>query len=114
MAGAVVAAVRGAAEAAGTEHGHHHRATARATRSVARPRRRLMSTLAWIVVAGLAMSAIALSGASRSCCRERTLDRMLLPLVGLAAGSLLGGAFFHMLPEAIDRAGQPTSRSTCG
>ena len=23
-------------------------------------------------------------------------------MVGLAAGSLLGGAFFHMLPESVD------------
>jgi zinc and cadmium transporter len=32
------------------------------------------------------------------------LDRIVLPLVGLAAGSLLGGAFFHMLPEAVGTA----------
>ncbi len=64
-----------------------------------------MSTLAWIVTAGLAMSALALVGAVTLVLPERTLDRMLLPLVGLAAGSLLGGAFFHMLPEAIEALG---------
>jgi zinc transporter ZupT len=32
----------------------------------------------------------------------RRLERVLLPIVGLAAGSLLGGAVFHMLPESID------------
>ena len=36
---------------------------------------------------------------------ERTLERMLLPLVGLAAGSRLGGAFSHMLPEAVEALG---------
>ncbi|MBK9179469.1 MAG: ZIP family metal transporter [Acidimicrobiales bacterium] len=60
-----------------------------------------MSTLAWIVTAGLAMSALALVGAVTLFLPERTLDRILLPLVGLAAGSLLGGAYFHMLPGAI-------------
>ena len=36
---------------------------------------------------------------------EEALDRLLIPLVALAAGSLLGGAFLHMLPEAIDQLG---------
>ena len=31
--------------------------------------------------------------------RPATLERLLLPLVSLAAGTLLGGAFFHMIPE---------------
>ena len=64
-----------------------------------------MSTLAWIVLAGLAMSAIALVGAVSVLMPPATLDRVLLPIVGLAAGSLLGGALFHMLPEAIDAIG---------
>jgi zinc and cadmium transporter len=33
---------------------------------------------------------------------ERTLQRILLPLVAFAAGSLLGGAFFHMLPVGLE------------
>jgi zinc and cadmium transporter len=64
-----------------------------------------MPTLAWIVVAGLAMSALALVGTITVVMPARTLARVLLPMVGLAAGSLLGGAFFHMLPEAIDAIG---------
>jgi zinc and cadmium transporter len=32
---------------------------------------------------------------------ERALDRVLLPLVAFAAGSLIGGAFFHLMPGAI-------------
>lgn len=62
-------------------------------------------TLAWIVLAGLAMSALALVGTVTTVLPETTLERILLPLVGLAAGSLLGGAFFHMLPEAVDELG---------
>lgn len=64
-----------------------------------------MSTLAWIVVSGLGMSALALVGAVTVFLPAPTLERLLLPIVGLAAGSLLGGAFFHMLPESVDALG---------
>jgi zinc and cadmium transporter len=68
-----------------------------------------MSTLAWIVVFGLAMSALALIGGATTLLSERALARVLLPLVALAAGSLLGGAFFHMLPEAVEQSGNELS-----
>lgn len=60
-----------------------------------------MTTLAWIVVAGVLMSALALVGSVTLLLPERTLARVVLPLVALAAGSLLGGALFHMLPESV-------------
>jgi len=53
-----------------------------------------MSTLAWIIVGGVLMSAIAMVGSI-------TLNRLLIPLVAFAAGSLIGGAFFHMIPAAV-------------
>jgi len=59
-----------------------------------------MSTLTWIVLTGLAMSAIALVGSITLLMKKVTLDRIVMPLVAFAAGSLLGGAFFHMLPAA--------------
>jgi zinc and cadmium transporter len=62
-----------------------------------------MSELAWIVGGGVAMTAIALVGSITLFMRPATLELLLLPLVGLAAGSLLGGAIFHMLPEALAR-----------
>jgi zinc and cadmium transporter len=68
-----------------------------------------VSTLAWIVVFGLGMSALALVGGITTLMSERTLARLLMPLVALAAGSLLGGAFFHMLPGAIDETGNQLS-----
>lgn len=58
-------------------------------------------TLAWIVGGGLLMSAIALVGSVTLVLSERALQRLLLPLVAFAAGTLLGGAFFHMLPAAF-------------
>lgn len=64
-----------------------------------------MSTLAWVVVASMAMTALAASGALTLMLPDRLYSRVVLPLVALAAGSLLGGALFHMLPESIGRRG---------
>jgi zinc and cadmium transporter len=64
-----------------------------------------VSTLAWIVTGGLAMSAIALSGAITLVLPPRWLDRLINPLVAIAAGSLFGGALFHMLPGAVEHIG---------
>jgi zinc and cadmium transporter len=59
-----------------------------------------MNTLTWIVLGGVLMSVIALVGSLTLLLKQSTLERMILPLVAFAAGSLLGGAFFHMLPAA--------------
>ena len=47
---------------------------------------------------------IALVGSVTFLISAATLQRLLLPLVALAAGSLIGGAVFHMLPAALDAA----------
>jgi zinc and cadmium transporter len=60
-----------------------------------------MSTLAWIIGAGLAMSAIAWIGLLTVVLKQEQFERLLLPLVAFAAGSLLAGAFLHLLPEAV-------------
>lgn len=60
-----------------------------------------MSTLAWIVGSGVLMTLVALVGSVTLLFSERTLRRLLLPLVAFAAGSLMGGALFHMLPAAL-------------
>ena len=64
-----------------------------------------MTTLMWITVGGLLMSAIALIGSITLILPETTLHKLLLPLVALAAGTLLGGAFFHLIPAAIAKLG---------
>ena len=53
------------------------------------------------------MSAIALVGAVTLALEEATLRRIILPLVALSAGSLIGGAFFHMMPTAYATFGDP-------
>jgi zinc and cadmium transporter len=60
-----------------------------------------LSGLAWILLSGIAMSAIALVGVFSFLLDPKTLNRVLLPLVALSAGSLIGGAFFHLIPEGF-------------
>lgn len=60
-----------------------------------------MTTLGWIVSGGLLMSAIALVGSLSVLLKPSTLERIILPLVALAAGTLLGGALFHLLPAGL-------------
>ena len=61
-----------------------------------------MSTLGFIVAGGILMSLLSLVGSSTLLLRPETLERILEPLVAFAAGSPLGGAFFHMLPAATE------------
>lgn len=60
-----------------------------------------MTSFVWILVSGLLMCAIALVGSVTLLLRRESLERIVMPLVAFAAGSLLGGAFFHMLPAAL-------------
>ena len=70
-----------------------------------------MPVFLWIFISGLLMSALALVGSVTLLFTETTLRRILSPLVAFAAGSLLGGAFFHMLPTAIEEEGDFLSAS---
>lgn len=63
-----------------------------------------MHTFGWILLGGVLMSAIALVGSVTLFFKDSTLKRIIMPLVAFAAGSLLGGAFFHMLPAALAQA----------
>lgn len=64
-----------------------------------------MHTLTWILASALTMSAIAWIGLLAAALREAQLKALLLPLVAFAAGSLLGGALLHLLPEAVAASG---------
>jgi zinc and cadmium transporter len=57
--------------------------------------------LLWIVVGGVAMAAVALVGAVTLLLGERTLGRLLRPLVAFAAGSL-GGVMAWAVSARID------------
>jgi zinc and cadmium transporter len=61
-----------------------------------------MTTFLWILLGGVAMSAIALVGSVTLLLSESALNKLLRPLVAFAAGSLIGGALFHMIPAALE------------
>ena len=69
----------------------------------------MSETLLWIVLSGVVMSALALVGAVGLLLDEASLRKIILPLVALAAGSLLGGALFHLIPQAVESMGNGTS-----
>ncbi|MCB9727147.1 MAG: ZIP family metal transporter [Deltaproteobacteria bacterium] len=60
-----------------------------------------MSVFLWILLGGVAMAAISLVGSVTLVLRESALQKLLLPLVAFAAGSMIGGALFHMLPASL-------------
>jgi zinc and cadmium transporter len=69
----------------------------------------MSAELFWILGGGIAMSAIALVGGLTLFFPQALLRRLLLPLVAFSAGSLLGGAFFHMLPASLAGDGATTA-----
>jgi zinc and cadmium transporter len=62
-----------------------------------------MSTLLWILLATFLVSLIAFIGVITLALAPKTLRKILLALVGLSAGALIGGAFLHLIPEALDQ-----------
>lgn len=68
-----------------------------------------METLIWIVGSGILMSAIALVGSVTLILDKVTLQRLLMPLVAFSAGSLIGGAFLHMIPAGLAKSGVSVS-----
>jgi zinc and cadmium transporter len=61
-----------------------------------------MSVVLLIITSTLIVSFIALVGVFTLAIKEKLLDKILLILVSLSAGTLMGGTFFHLLPEAIE------------
>ena len=62
-------------------------------------------TLIYIIIATLIISAISFIGALALFLKKEKLDKILLALVSLSAGALIGGAFLHLLPEAVMEVG---------
>jgi len=64
-----------------------------------------MNILVYILISTILVSFISLIGAIIFYLREQILNKILLFLVALSAGALIGGAFLHLIPEAVYRAG---------
>lgn len=56
----------------------------------------------YIILSVLAISIISLIGIFFIFMNKKKLDKILIFLVALSAGSLLGGAFLHLIPEAFE------------
>lgn len=61
-----------------------------------------MQTLTWILLMTFINGLLALTGALSFLISKKSLNKMLLFLVSFATGALLGGAFFHLIPEALE------------
>ena len=62
----------------------------------------------WSIVASIVVSLISLIGILFLLVNEKTLNNILFILIGFATGGLLGGAFFHLLPEALEKSSNST------
>jgi zinc and cadmium transporter len=59
--------------------------------------------LARILISTFMVSVISLIGVFTLTIKERLLKQILFGLIGFSAGALLGGAFLHILPEALEK-----------
>lgn len=62
-------------------------------------------TLIWILSATILVSLISLIGIFTLGMKTKVFDNILVLLVGFAAGGLIGSAFLHLLPEAVEKRG---------
>lgn len=63
-----------------------------------------MLNFLWAVGASIAVSLISLIGIFSLLLKESRLNKILILLIGFSAGGLIGGAFLHLLPEALEQA----------
>ena len=67
-----------------------------------------MIAFLWSIVASIVDSLVSLIGIIFLSVNEKTLNNILFILIGFATGGLLGGAFFHLLPEALEKSSNIT------
>jgi zinc and cadmium transporter len=60
------------------------------------------STLISIIIANLIVSSGSLVGVLAISVKPAVLNKLLLPLVSLSAGTMLGAAFLHLIPESME------------
>jgi len=58
--------------------------------------------LFWIIGSASLVSMISLIGIVTLTLRDELLGKIVLGLVGFSAGALMGGAFLHLMPEALE------------
>lgn len=60
-------------------------------------------SLFWAVAATIVVSLFSFIGVLTLAFKEKLLNKIALMLVGFSAGALIGGAFLHLIPEALER-----------
>ncbi|TRZ96216.1 ZIP family metal transporter [bacterium] len=60
-------------------------------------------TLIWIFISTFIVSLISLIGIFTLTIKEKLLQRISFCLIGFSAGALIGSAFLHLLPEALEK-----------
>ncbi len=59
--------------------------------------------LIWILISTCLVSLISLIGVFTLAIKEKLLEKIIFALIGFSAGALIGGAFLHILPEALEK-----------
>jgi zinc and cadmium transporter len=62
-----------------------------------------MITLAYIIITTFLIALISFIGIFTLALNDKILNKILMILVSLSAGVLMGGAFIHLMPEAIEK-----------
>lgn len=60
--------------------------------------------LVWILASTFLVSLISLIGIFTLAIKDNLLQKILFGFIGFSAGALIGGAFLHILPEALEKA----------
>lgn len=60
----------------------------------------------WALSASIVVSLLSLIGVVSLLLKENLLSKILLLLISFSAGALIGGAFLHLIPEAVEKSGQ--------
>jgi len=61
--------------------------------------------LIYVLISTFLVSLISFIGVLTLLLKEEFLNKILLILVAFSAGALIGGAFLHLIPEAIEKVG---------
>ena len=59
----------------------------------------------WAISASIVVSLISFIGIISLLLKENLLSKILLLLISFSAGALIGAAFFHLIPEAVEKGG---------
>ncbi len=62
-----------------------------------------MTNFIWAITAGVIVSLISLIGIITVILKTKILDKILVLFIGFSAGGLIGAAFLHILPEALEQ-----------